>query len=165
MCKEKILEVAGCKVKLTYGKRGKRKRHFVGKHASILHELKPSDFDPSVRNLVQNFFLGSKGTLHHQSVEFHWKDYYPMVCRRLKKLFQADPADYMLATSGNDAFKESEVKVLITMLPSSYEHILGRKLQASKGRDIKRLKLKHGEEKLVTTCGSCFQPAVSDQND
>ncbi|KAJ0086692.1 hypothetical protein Patl1_08424 [Pistacia atlantica] len=92
---------------------------------------------------------GSKLTPPHQSIEFRWKDYCPMVFRRLRELFQVDPANYMLAICGDDALRElsspgksgsffyvtqddrfmiktvkkSEVKVLIRMLPSYYQHV------------------------------------------
>ncbi|RWW23096.1 hypothetical protein GW17_00012669 [Ensete ventricosum] len=72
-----------------------------------------------------------------------------LACRHLRKLFNVDPADYMVAICGNDALRElsspgksgsvfyltqddrfmiktvkkSEVKVLIRMLPSYYQHV------------------------------------------
>lgn len=124
-------------------------RHSVGKHASILGDLKPSDFDPKEKFWTRFPSEGSKITPPHQSVEFRWKDYCPMVFRHLRELFQVDPADYMLAICGNDALRElsspgksgsffyltqddrfmiktvkkSEVKVLIRMLPSYYQHV------------------------------------------
>ncbi|GLT70872.1 hypothetical protein SLA2020_429250 [Shorea laevis] len=124
-------------------------RHSVGKHASILRQVKPSDFDPKEKFWTRFPPEGSKSTPPHQSVEFRWKDYCPMVFRRLRDLFQVDPADYMLAICGNDALRElsspgksgsffyltqddrfmiktvkkSEVKVLIRMLPSYYQHV------------------------------------------
>ncbi|KAA8546360.1 hypothetical protein F0562_002901 [Nyssa sinensis] len=124
-------------------------RHSVGKHASILRDLKPSDFDPKEKFWTRFPPEGSKITPPHQSVEFRWKDYCPMVFRRLRDLFQVDPADYMLAICGNDALRElsspgksgsffyltqddrfmiktvkkSEVKVLIKMLSSYYQHV------------------------------------------
>ncbi|KAL2941361.1 Phosphatidylinositol 4-phosphate 5-kinase 1 [Bienertia sinuspersici] len=77
------------------------------------------------------------------------KDYCPLVFRHLRELFQVDPADYMMAICGNDALrdlsspgksgsffyltqddrfmiktvKKSEVKVLLRMLPSYYQHV------------------------------------------
>ncbi|KAK8677537.1 hypothetical protein V6N13_143070 [Hibiscus sabdariffa] len=96
-------------------------RYSVGKHASVLPDLKLTDFEPK---------------------EKFWT-------RHLRELFQVDPADYMLAICGNDALRElsspgksgsffyltqddrfmiktvkkSEVKVLIRMLPSYYQHV------------------------------------------
>ncbi|KAL7246353.1 hypothetical protein ACSBR2_001460 [Camellia fascicularis] len=124
-------------------------RYSVGKHASILRDLKPSDFDPKEKFWTRFPSEGSKVTPPHQSWEFRWKDYCPMVFRHLRELFQVDPADYMLAICGNDALRElsspgksgsffyltqddrfmiktvkkSEVKVLIKMLLSYYQHV------------------------------------------
>ncbi|KAK6938457.1 MORN motif [Dillenia turbinata] len=124
-------------------------RYSVGKHASILRELKPADFDPKEKFWTRFPPEGSKITPPHQSGEFRWKDYCPMVFRHLRELFAVDPADYMLAICGNDALRElsspgksgsffyltqddrfmiktvkkSEVKVLIRMLPSYYQHV------------------------------------------
>ncbi|KAG4200730.1 hypothetical protein ERO13_A05G232300v2 [Gossypium hirsutum] len=124
-------------------------RYFVGKDASILRDLKPSDFDPKEKFWTRFPVEGSKLTPPHQSVEFRWKDYCPVVFRHLRDLFQVDPADYMVAICGSDALRElsspgksgsffyltqddrfmiktvkkSEVKVLIRMLPSYYQHV------------------------------------------
>ncbi|XP_041003483.1 phosphatidylinositol 4-phosphate 5-kinase 2-like [Juglans microcarpa x Juglans regia] len=124
-------------------------RYTVGKHASIQRELKPGDFDPSEKFWTRFPPEGSKCTPPHQSVDFRWKDYCPVVFRHLRELFAIDPADYMLAICGNDALRElsspgksgslfyltqddrfmiktvkkSEVKVLIRMLPSYYQHV------------------------------------------
>ncbi|KAL3634752.1 Phosphatidylinositol 4-phosphate 5-kinase 2 [Castilleja foliolosa] len=124
-------------------------RYSVGKHASIVRELKSSDFDPNEKIWTRFLPEGSKLTPPHQSIDFRWKDYCPVVFRHLRELFKVDPADYMLAICGNDALRElsspgksgslfyltqddrfmiktvkkSEVKVLIKMLPSYYQHV------------------------------------------
>lgn len=124
-------------------------RYSVGKHASILRDLKSNDFDPKEKFWTRFPPEGSKLTPPHQAGEFRWKDYCPVVFRHLRELFQVDPADYMLAICGNDALRElsspgksgsffyltqddrfmiktvkkSEVKVLIKMLPSYYQHV------------------------------------------
>ncbi|KAK7275690.1 hypothetical protein RIF29_16812 [Crotalaria pallida] len=124
-------------------------RYTVGKEASMTRELKQSDFDPKEKFWTRFPPEGSKFTPPHQSVDFRWKDYCPVVFRHLRKLFQVDPADYMLAICGNDALRElsspgksgsifyltqddrfmiktvkkSEVKVLIRMLRSYYQHV------------------------------------------
>ncbi|KAL2339836.1 hypothetical protein Fmac_007776 [Flemingia macrophylla] len=124
-------------------------RYSVGKEASISRELKPGDFDPKEKFWTRFPAEGSKITPPHQSLEFRWKDYCPMVFRQLRKLFQVDPADYMLSICGNDALRElsspgksgsffyltqddrfmiktvkkSEVKVLLRMLGSYYLHV------------------------------------------
>ncbi|KAJ7945164.1 Phosphatidylinositol 4-phosphate 5-kinase [Quillaja saponaria] len=125
-------------------------RYTVGKHASILRELRPGDFDPKEKYWTRFPPEGSKSTPPHQSVDFRWKDYCPMVFRHLRELFAIDTADYMVAICGNDTLREmsspgksgslfyltqddrfiiktvkkSEVKVLIRMLPSYYQHVL-----------------------------------------
>nr|KYP40758.1 Phosphatidylinositol-4-phosphate 5-kinase 2 [Cajanus cajan] len=124
-------------------------RYTVGKHASVLTELRPGDFDPKEKFWTRFPPEGSKFTPPHQSVDFRWKDYCPMVFRHLRELFGIDPADYMLAICGDDTLREmsspgksgsffyltqddrfiiktlkkSEVKVLIRMLPSYYQHV------------------------------------------
>ncbi|XP_010272887.1 PREDICTED: phosphatidylinositol 4-phosphate 5-kinase 1-like [Nelumbo nucifera] len=124
-------------------------RYSVGKPASRPRDLRPADFDPREKYWTRFPPEGSKVTPPHQSVEFRWKDYCPMVFRHLRELFQIDPADYMLAICGNDALRElsspgksgsffyltqddrfmiktvkkSEVKVLLRMLPSYYQHV------------------------------------------
>uniref|UniRef100_A0A7N0TK74 Phosphatidylinositol 4-phosphate 5-kinase n=1 Tax=Kalanchoe fedtschenkoi TaxID=63787 RepID=A0A7N0TK74_KALFE len=124
-------------------------RHSVGKEAAKLKELKPSDFDPNEKFWSRFPREGSKMTPPHQSAEFRWKDYCPVVFRSLRKLFHVDPADYMLAICGNDSLRElsspgksgsifyltqddrfmiktvkkSEVKVLLRMLSSYYQHV------------------------------------------
>ncbi|KAL1815658.1 hypothetical protein ACET3Z_018232 [Daucus carota] len=124
-------------------------RHSVGKHASVVRDLKPNDFEPREKFWTRFPSEGSKMTPPHPSAEFRWKDYCPVVFRHLRELFQVDPADYMLAICGSDALRElsspgksgslfyltqddrfmiktvkkSEVKVLIKMLPSYYKHV------------------------------------------
>ncbi|WOL02811.1 phosphatidylinositol 4-phosphate 5-kinase 1-like [Canna indica] len=120
----------------------------VGKPGS-LRELRQGDFDPREKFWTRFPPEGSKITPPHQSMEFRWKDYCPVVFRHLRKLFNVDPADYMLAICGNDALRElsspgksgsvfyltqddrfmiktvkkSEVKVLLRMLPNYYQHV------------------------------------------
>lgn len=101
-----------------------------------MRDLKQSDFDPKEKFWTRFPTEGSKITPPHQSAEFRWKDYCPVVfrcglfwmlwcvecfvvlfgflltvflvwiCRHLRKLFQVDPADYMLAICGDDALRE-----------------------------------------------------------
>ncbi|KAM7260426.1 hypothetical protein ACFE04_016167 [Oxalis oulophora] len=124
-------------------------RYSVGKHASVLKPLKLRDFDPKEKFWTRFPPEGSSKTPPHQSTDFRWKDYCPVVFRHLRELFQVDPADYMLAICGNDALRElsspgksgsffyvtqddrfmiktvkkSEVKVLLRMLPSYHQHV------------------------------------------
>ncbi|XP_043690845.1 phosphatidylinositol 4-phosphate 5-kinase 6-like [Telopea speciosissima] len=125
-------------------------RHSVGKPAPATSlDLRSSAFDPKEKVWTKFPPEGSKHTPPHQSCEFKWKDYCPLVFRTLRKLFKVDAADYMLSICGNDALRElsspgksgsffylthddrymiktmkkSEVKVLVRMLPAYYNHV------------------------------------------
>ncbi|XP_022746663.1 phosphatidylinositol 4-phosphate 5-kinase 6-like isoform X2 [Durio zibethinus] len=125
-------------------------RHSVGRPApAISLDLKSSAFDPKEKVWTKFPPEGSKHTPPHQSCEFRWKDYCPVVFRTLRKLFNVDAADYMISICGNDALRElsspgksgsffyltnddrymiktmkkAEVKVLIRMLPAYYNHV------------------------------------------
>ncbi|XP_061359323.1 phosphatidylinositol 4-phosphate 5-kinase 1-like [Gastrolobium bilobum] len=108
-------------------------RYSVGKHASMLQDY---DFDPK-----EKFWT--------RFPAFRWKDYCPVVFRHLRELSAIDPEDYMLSICGSDTLREmsspgksgsffyltqddrfiiktlkkSEVKVLIRMLRSYYQHV------------------------------------------
>ncbi|ONI17833.1 hypothetical protein PRUPE_3G181700 [Prunus persica] len=56
-------------------------RYSIGKHASIVRDLKPSDFNPKEKFWTRFPPEGSNKTPPHQSFEFRWKDYCPMVFR------------------------------------------------------------------------------------
>ncbi|XP_024983824.1 phosphatidylinositol 4-phosphate 5-kinase 6-like isoform X3 [Cynara cardunculus var. scolymus] len=125
-------------------------RHSVGRPAPTKSlKLKPTAFDAEQKLWTKFPPEGSKHTPPHQSCEFKWKDYCPLVFRTLRKLFNVDTADYMLSICGNDALRElsspgksgsffyltnddkymiktmkkSEVKVLKRMLPAYFEHV------------------------------------------
>ncbi|KAJ4774577.1 Phosphatidylinositol 4-phosphate 5-kinase 4 [Rhynchospora pubera] len=125
-------------------------RHAVGKQSAPTSlDLKASAFDPKEKVWTRFPPEGSKHTPPHQSCDFRWKDYCPMVFRTLRKLFKVDPADYMLSICGDNALRElsspgksgsffyltsddkymiktvkkAEVKVLLRMLPSYYKHV------------------------------------------
>ncbi|KAJ0510394.1 putative 1-phosphatidylinositol-4-phosphate 5-kinase [Helianthus annuus] len=125
-------------------------RHAVGRPAPTKSlKLKPTAFDTRQKLWTKFPPEGSKNTPPHQSCEFKWKDYCPLVFRTLRKLFNVDPADYMISICGNDALRElsspgksgsffylthddkymiktmkkSEVKVLKRMLPAYYDHV------------------------------------------
>ncbi|XP_059652005.1 phosphatidylinositol 4-phosphate 5-kinase 6-like [Cornus florida] len=125
-------------------------RHSVGRPAPTTSlDLKASAFDPREKVWTKFPPEGSKHTPPHQSIDFKWKDYCPLVFRTLRKLFKVDPADYMISICGNDALRElsspgksgsffyltnddkymiktmkkAEVKVLIRMLPAYYNHV------------------------------------------
>ncbi|CAL9201049.1 phosphatidylinositol 4-phosphate 5-kinase 6-like isoform X1 [Musa acuminata AAA Group] len=124
-------------------------RHAVGKQSLSHMELKSSAFDPKEKVWTKFPPEGSKHTPPHQSCDFRWKDYCPLVFRTLCRLFKVDAADYMMSLCGNDALRElsspgksgsffyvtnddrymiktmkkSEVKVLLRMLPAYYNHV------------------------------------------
>ncbi|KAL8095252.1 hypothetical protein AgCh_036638 [Apium graveolens] len=125
-------------------------RHSVGRPGPPPSlDLKPSAFDPKEKVWTRFPPEGSKYTPPHQSCEFRWKDYCPLVFRTLRKLFQIDAADYMLSICGNEALRElsspgksgsffyltqddrymiktmkkAEVKVLLRMLSAYYNHV------------------------------------------
>lgn len=56
-------------------------RYSVGKEASISRGLISNDFDPKEKFWTRFPSEGSKITPPHQSAEFRWKDYCPMVFR------------------------------------------------------------------------------------
>ncbi|CAL0305529.1 unnamed protein product [Lupinus luteus] len=124
-------------------------RHSIQKEASIFRAIEPSDFNPNRKCWTRFPPEGSQITPPHQSGEFRWKDYCPVVFRQLRKQFQVDPADYMSAICGDKTLRElsspgksgsffyltqddkfiiktvklSEVKVLLRMLPNYYRHV------------------------------------------
>ncbi|XP_065856306.1 phosphatidylinositol 4-phosphate 5-kinase 4 [Euphorbia lathyris] len=125
-------------------------RHSVGRPAPVVSlDLKASAFDPKEKIWTRFPPEGTKHTPPHQSSDFKWKDYCPLVFRTLRKLFKVDPADYMLSICGNDALRElsspgksgsffyltnddrymiktmkkAEAKVLIRMLAAYYNHV------------------------------------------
>ncbi|RWW74549.1 hypothetical protein BHE74_00017508 [Ensete ventricosum] len=95
-------------------------RHAVGRlpEPKTL-DLKTSAFDPKEKIWTRFPPEGTKQTPPHQSCEFKWKDYCPLVFRSLamaslflfrlitlRKLFRVDPADYMMSICGNDVLRE-----------------------------------------------------------
>ncbi|KAL2345108.1 hypothetical protein Fmac_006393 [Flemingia macrophylla] len=125
-------------------------RYTVGKITPIpTREVRASDFGPKASFWMDFPKEGSQLTPTHQSEDFKWKDYCPMVFRNLRELFKIDAADYMMSICGNDALRElsspgksgcvfflsqddrfmiktlrkSEVKVLLRMLPDYHHHV------------------------------------------
>ncbi|KAJ6808692.1 putative phosphatidylinositol 4-phosphate 5-kinase 1 [Iris pallida] len=79
----------------------------VGKASGAqMRGLRSEDFDPREKYWTRFPPEGSKITPPHQSVDFWWKDYCPIVFRHLRKLFAVDPGDYMMAICGSDALRE-----------------------------------------------------------
>ncbi|XP_047333791.1 phosphatidylinositol 4-phosphate 5-kinase 9 [Impatiens glandulifera] len=125
-------------------------RYTVGKITPIpRREVRTSDFAPRASFWMNFPSQGSQLTPPHQSEDFRWKDYCPMVFRNLREMFKIDAADYMMSICGNDALRElsspgksgsvfflsqddrfmiktlrkSEVKVLLRMLPAYHSHV------------------------------------------
>ncbi|CAH2033577.1 unnamed protein product [Thlaspi arvense] len=90
-------------------------RYSVGKHASIVRDLKQTDFDPKEKFWTRFPPEGTKTTPPHQSVDFRWKDYCPLV---FSFFYLTQDDRFMIKT-----VKKSEVKVLLRMLPSYYKHV------------------------------------------
>ncbi|PWA67410.1 phosphatidylinositol-4-phosphate 5-kinase, core [Artemisia annua] len=125
-------------------------RYTVGKITPVQkREVRTSDFGPRASFWMQFPKEGSQLTPTHQSEDFKWKDYCPMVFRNLREMFKIDAADYMMSICGNDALRElsspgksgsvfflsqddrfmiktlrkSEVQVLLRMLPDYHRHV------------------------------------------
>ncbi|XP_058077256.1 phosphatidylinositol 4-phosphate 5-kinase 9 isoform X2 [Magnolia sinica] len=125
-------------------------RYTVGKITPIQRrEVRSSDFGPRASFWMNFPKEGSQLTPPHQSEDFKWKDYCPMVFRNLREMFKIDAADYMISICGNDALRElsspgksgsvfflsqddrfmiktlrkSEVQVLLRMLPNYHHHV------------------------------------------
>ncbi|KAL5562807.1 hypothetical protein UlMin_032554 [Ulmus minor] len=125
-------------------------RYTVGKITPVpVREVRSSDFGDRAR--IRMYFprKGSQFTPPHDSVDFYWKDYCPMVFRNLREMFKLDAADYMMSICGDDGLRElsspgksgsifylshddrfviktlkkSELKVLLKMLPNLYHHV------------------------------------------
>ncbi|KAK9287452.1 hypothetical protein L1049_015873 [Liquidambar formosana] len=125
-------------------------RYTVGKITPVpMREVRSSDFGNRAR--IRMYFprKGSQFTPPHYSIDFHWKDYCPMVFRNLREMFKLDAADYMMSICGDDGLtelsspgksgslfylshddrfviktlKRSELKVFLKMLPYYYNHV------------------------------------------
>nr|XP_043637152.1 phosphatidylinositol 4-phosphate 5-kinase 6-like [Erigeron canadensis] len=124
-------------------------RHSVGRPGPAPSlDLKPSAFHPKEKVWTRFPPNGSKYTPPHQSIDFKWKDYCPLVFRTLRMLFKVDAAEYMLSICGDNALRElsspgksgsffyltyddrymiktikkAEVKVILRMLSSYFDH-------------------------------------------
>ncbi|GBG71474.1 hypothetical protein CBR_g8891 [Chara braunii] len=125
-------------------------RYAVGR---IMQEVprKIEDADFGYRAMVCQWFPkeGSRSTPRHQSTDFKWKDYCPMVFRHLREMFGIDAGEYMLSLCGSDALRElsspgksgsvfylsnddrfiiktmkkAEMGVLLGMLPHYFRHV------------------------------------------
>ncbi|KAK6126240.1 hypothetical protein DH2020_040012 [Rehmannia glutinosa] len=104
-------------------------RYTVGKITPIhRREVRATDFGSRASFWMTFPKEGSQLTPPHQSDDFKWKDYCPMVFRNLREMFKIDAADYMMSICGNDALRElsspgKSGSVLLRMLPNYHLHV------------------------------------------
>ncbi|KAL8135916.1 hypothetical protein AgCh_010510 [Apium graveolens] len=101
-------------------------RYTVGKITPIQRrEVRNSDFGPRASFWMTFPKEGSQLTPSHQSEDFKWKDYCPMVFRELSSPGKSGSVFFL---SQDDRFmiktlRKSEVKVLLRMLPDYHKHV------------------------------------------
>lgn len=159
-------------------------RYTVGKITPIQRrEIRASDFGPRASFWMYFPKEGSQLTPTHQSEDFKWKDYCPMVFRNLREMFKIDAADYMMSICGNDALRElsspgksgsvfflsqddrfmiktlrkSEVKVLLQMLPNYHRHVRTHEnTLITKFFGLHRIKPSSGQKFRFVVMGNMF---------
>ncbi|KAK2966650.1 hypothetical protein RJ640_002348 [Escallonia rubra] len=159
-------------------------RYTVGKITPVpMREVRSSDFGERAR--IRMYFprKGSQFTPPHYSVDFYWKDYCPMVFRNLREMFKLDAADYMMSICGDDGLRElsspgksgsifflshddrfviktarrSELKVLLKMLPSYYDHVKEHEnTLITKFFGLHQITLKSGKKVRFVVMGNMF---------
>ncbi|KDP29195.1 hypothetical protein JCGZ_16584 [Jatropha curcas] len=159
-------------------------RYTVGKITPVQRrEVRSSDFGPRASFWMHFPKDGSQLTPPHQSDDFKWKDYCPMVFRNLREMFKIDAADYMMSICGNDALRElsspgksgsifflsqddrfmiktlrkSEVKVLLKMLPDYHHHVRSyENTLITKFFGLHRIKPSSGQKFRFVVMGNMF---------
>ncbi|PKA63759.1 Phosphatidylinositol 4-phosphate 5-kinase 1 [Apostasia shenzhenica] len=159
-------------------------RYTVGKITPVpVREVRSSDFGPRARIKMYFPHKGSQFTPPHYSVDFHWKDYCPMVFRNLREMFKIDAADYMVSVCGSDCLKElsspgksgsifylsqderfviktlrkNELKILLKMLPRYYDHVGAHdNTLITKFFGLHRITLKWGQKVRFVVMGNMF---------
>lgn len=159
-------------------------RYTVGKITPVQRrEVRSSDFGPRASFWMNFPKDGSQLTPPHQSDDFKWKDYCPMVFRNLREMFKIDAADYMMSICGNDALRElsspgksgsifflsqddrfmiktlrkSEVKVLLKMLPDYHHHVRSyENTLITKFFGLHRIKPSSGQKFRFVVMGNMF---------
>ncbi|PPD90042.1 hypothetical protein GOBAR_DD13038 [Gossypium barbadense] len=159
-------------------------RYTVGKITPVQRrEVRASDFGPRASFWMNFPKVGSQLTPTHQSDDFKWKDYCPMVFRNLREMFKIDAADYMMSICGNDALRElsspgksgsifflsqddrfmiktlrkSEVKVLLRMLPNYHHHVRSyENTLITKFFGLHRIKPSSGQKFRFVVMGNMF---------
>jgi 1-phosphatidylinositol-4-phosphate 5-kinase len=159
-------------------------RYTVGKITPIhRRKVRTTDFGAQASFSMNFSREGSQLTPPHQSEDFKWKDYCPMVFRNLRELFKIDAADYMMSICGNDALRElsspgksgsvfflsqddrfmiktlrkSEVKVLLRMLPDYHHHVRTyENTLVTKFFGLHRIKPSSGQKFRFVVMGNMF---------
>ncbi|KAH9671128.1 phosphatidylinositol 4-phosphate 5-kinase 9 [Citrus sinensis] len=159
-------------------------RYTVGKITPVQRrDVRASDFGPRASFWMNFPKEGSQLTPPHQSEDFKWKDYCPMVFRNLREMFKIDAADYMMSICGNDALRElsspgksgsifflsqddrfmiktlrkSEVKVLLQMLPTYHDHVRSyENTLITKFFGLHRIKPSSGQKFRFVVMGNMF---------
>ncbi|KAH9734885.1 hypothetical protein WN944_003524 [Citrus x changshan-huyou] len=159
-------------------------RYTVGKITPVQRrDVRASDFGPRASFWMNFPKEGSQLTPPHQSEDFKWKDYCPMVFRNLREMFKIDAADYMMSICGNDALRElsspgksgsifflsqddrfmiktlrkSEVKVLLRMLPTYHDHVRSyENTLVTKFFGLHRIKPSSGQKFRFVVMGNMF---------
>ncbi|MCO5611095.1 hypothetical protein L7F22_065345 [Adiantum nelumboides] len=159
-------------------------RYTVGKITpEPIREISPADFGLRARIWMSFPREGSQLTPSHESVDFKWKDYCPMVFRHLRELFNIDSADYMLSICGDSALRElsspgksgsvfylsnddrfmiktmrkAEVKALLGMLHNYYNHVrMFENTLVAKFFGLHRIKPAGGQKVRFIVMGNMF---------
>ncbi|KAJ8754158.1 hypothetical protein K2173_002057 [Erythroxylum novogranatense] len=159
-------------------------RYTVGKITPVQRrEVRQSDFGPKASFWMHFPKAGSQLTPTHQSDDFKWKDYCPMVFRNLREMFKIDAADYMMSICGNDALRElsspgksgsifflsqddrfmiktlrkTEVQVLLKMLPDYHHHVRSyENTLITKFFGLHRIKPSSGQKFRFVVMGNMF---------
>ncbi|CAL5438846.1 unnamed protein product [Camellia sinensis] len=159
-------------------------RYTVGKITPVPErEVRASDFGKQAR--IRMYFpkKGSQFTPAHSSIDFYWKDYCPMVFRNLREMFKLDAAEYMMSICGDDGLREisspgksgsifyvshddrfciktlrrSELKVLLNMLPSYYDHVKAHEnTLITKFFGLHQITLRGGKKVRFVVMGNMF---------
>nr|XP_043628381.1 phosphatidylinositol 4-phosphate 5-kinase 8-like isoform X2 [Erigeron canadensis] len=159
-------------------------RYTVGKITPVpVREVRQSDFGERAR--IKMYFprKGSQLTPPHSSIDFHWKDFCPMVFRNLREMFKLDAADYMMSICGDNGLRElsspgksgslfylshddkffiktlraSELKVLLKMLPSYYNHVSAHDATLiTKFYGLHEIRLRVGKKVQFVVMGNMF---------
>ncbi|GKB24679.1 phosphatidylinositol 4-phosphate 5-kinase 8-like protein isoform X1 [Tanacetum coccineum] len=148
-----------------------------------MREVRHSDFGKGARLRMYFPHSGSKFTPAHFSMNFSWKDYCPTVFRNLREMFNIDAADYMISISGGDGLRElstsgksgslfyvslddkfviktlrtSELKVLLKMLPSYYNHVKAHEnTLVTKFYGLHEISVRNGKKVQFVVMGNMF---------